>query len=303
MKLLITESQLDNLIVEGKTHTAQLCSHFGTNKNFCEKVARFIENNRGNTRKKSFDFFTKVLRESGVFKTIDLLPDVKEYEDRKNELINFKQVLEKNNSCPNIVQEVEKDLENLPKKGLKMVTGESQEYDLLNRLDTHPSAKAFLLTRMILDSLYEERGEEQNLSSLDDNKIIELTNFVLSDENVLEVAENLKKLIDTNEHFRKDLIGTISYSKQKGNQVEDSVFDFLREKYGSENVYVYSNDFGFVDYFGVDGVVVFDGQAHPIQISTKPKTPEPKLFKFTSERCQPKGYFKTTDRIITYYPV
>lgn len=302
MKILVNDSQFLSILSESKSHTGELCSHFGANSIFCERVSTFIRHNKGNSRKKSKDFFKDVLQNSGKFKTIDLNPESDEYKKRESELKNFRNILATNNSCSGIVDEIDRELKDLPSKGLKMNVGENNEYDILNRLDTHYSAQAFLLTRMILDSLDEVGLKEQNLSTLDDKKIIELISFVLQDENVEEVAINLKRLLDTNKHFRDDLLGTIIYSKQKGANVENTIFDVLRKKYGSENVYSFSNDYGFVDNYGVDGVVVFDGMSHPIQISTAPKTPEPKIFKHTSQSCKPIGYFKGREgQTITYY--
>ena len=303
MKILINENQFLSIVSEGKSHTGELCSHFGVNSVFCQRISTFIKNNKGNSRRKSKDFFKDVLQNSGKFKTVDLNPGNEEYNKRESELEKFRNLLVANNSCSNIVDEIDEELRTLPNKGLKMNVGENNEYDILNRLDTHYSGQAFLLTRMILDSLDEVGLKEQNLSSLDDNKIVELISFVLQDENVEEVATNLKRLLDTNEHFRNDLFGTISYSKEKGAKVENSIFDILRKKYGDDNVYSFSNDYGFVDNYGVDGVVVFGGMAHPVQISTLPKTPEPKIFYYTSQSCKPIGYFKgkNEDETITYY--
>lgn len=302
MKILVNESQFLSILSESKSHTGELCSHFGVNSIFCQRISVFIKNNRGNSRKKSRDFFKDVLQNSGKFKTIELNPGNEEYKKRETELEKFRNLLVANNSCPNIVSEIDEELKTLPNKGLKMNVGENNEYDILNRLDTHYSGQAFLLTRMILDSLDEVGLKEQNLSTLDDKKIVELISFVLQDENVEEVATNLKRLLDTNEHFRNDLLGTISYSKEKGAKIENTIFDVLREKYGADNVYSFSNDYGFVDNYGVDGVVVFNGMAHPVQISTSPKTPEPKIFEYTSQSCKPIGYFKGKEnQTITYY--
>jgi len=302
MKVLINESQFVSILSESESHTGELCSHYGVNTIFCKRVATFIKNNRGNARKQSKDFFKDVLQNSGKFRTIDLNPQNEEYKKRVIELEKFRNLLVANNSCPNIVDMLDDELKNLPNKGLKMNVGENDEYDILNRLDTHYTALAYLLTRMILDSLDEVGLEEQNLSTLDDKKIVELITYVLKPENVEEVATNMKRLLDNNEHFRNDLLGTIKYSKERGTKVENTIFDSLRKKYGSENVYIFTDNYGFVDNFGVDGVVVFDGMAHPVQISTTPKTPEPKIFKYTSQSCKPIGYFKGKDtETITYY--
>ena len=49
-----------------------------------------------------------------------------------------------------LLSKLEKDIEILPTKGLQMVVDEDNKYSLLNRLDTHYTAKAYLLTKIIL---------------------------------------------------------------------------------------------------------------------------------------------------------
>jgi hypothetical protein len=121
----------------------------------------------------------------------------------------------------------------------------------------------------------------------------------MSDNSVGEIAEYLSKTLETNKEFHDYFFGSLSFSRDKGNQVENDVFEFLRGKYGAENVIEFSGDFGFVDYFGVDGVVIINGQAHPVQISTSAKS-SPKIFQYTSESCKPLGFFKDKDKIIRY---
>jgi hypothetical protein len=230
-----------------------------------------------------------------------LEPGNRLYDERLSELIKFKDILEQYKSCPEIVNAVKKDIEILPKKGLKMNIDENNDYSIINRLNSHYTAQAYLLTKMIIDSLENEGFDTTRLINPSNEDVIKMIDHVLLEDYVVEVSENLSELLRNNEHFRKDLIGTLERSRELGNSVEDEVFSKLRGTYGDENVFEFSGDFGFVDHFGVDGVVIINGVLHPIQISTSMKTP--KLFKYDSENCKTRGYFKSGNKIIMYEPI
>ena len=65
---------------------------------------------------------------------------------------------------------------------------------------------------------------------------------------------------------------------------------------------MFSGDYGFVDYFGVDGVVVINDIAHPIQISSSTKS-NPKIFRYASEHCKPLGYSNERGKMFRYEPL
>jgi hypothetical protein len=309
MKILITESQF-NIISETAGKRQNLCATFGTYSPFCKKVEKIIKDGRtggreGNLVNLSSKFFNKVVTNPDYFQTITLTPGNEEYEKRMEDLLKFKDVLKQYNSCPEIYSKLVKDIEILPEKGLKMVVDGNNQYSLLNRLDTHYTAKAYLLTKIILDELesfwVEEGGEKIDLNNLPDDKIRELIIYVIDDLNIDGVSEHLKDLLDNDETFREYFFGSLEYSRYKGNQIEHDVFNVLRRKYGEDKVYEFSGDFGFVDYFGVDGVLVIGGQAHPIQISTSMKG-NPKIFKYASSFCKPLGFYKEGNIVTQYQP-
>lgn len=309
MKILITESQF-NIISEAASKRQNLCATFGTYSPFCQKVERIIKDGRtggreGNLVNLSSKFFNKVVTNPNYFQTVTLTPGNEEYEKRMEDLLKFKDVLKQYNSCPEIYSKLVKDIEILPEKGLKMVVDGNNQYSLLNRLDTHYTAKAYLLTKIILDELesfwVEEGGEKTDLNNLPDDKIRELITYVIDDSNIDGVSEHLKDLLDNDETFREYFLSSLEYSRHKGNQIEHDVFNVLRRKYGEDKVFEFSGDFGFVDYFGVDGVLVIGGQAHPIQISTSMKG-NPKIFKYASSFCKPLGFYKEGTIITQYQP-
>jgi hypothetical protein len=136
---------------------------------------------------------------------------------------------------------------------------------------------------------------------IDDEKLRSELRLAMSIDNVNSIAEELKNLLDTNKEFSNYFYNSLKYSREQGNKVESSVFNALRNKYGEDNVFEFSGDFGFVDYFGVDGIVVINGFAHPVQISSSVKTPE--IFKYSNSNCKPIGFYVSGKKIIRYEPV
>jgi hypothetical protein len=301
MKIVINEGQFESIISESKSHISQLCSHFNDKSKFCESVESVLKGRKKSIFNKSQEFFNKVIKDSGYFDVVTLEPGNRLYDERLSELIKFKDIIEQYKSCPEIVNAVKKDIEILPKKGLKMNIDENNDYSIINRLNSHYTAQAYLLTKMIIDSLENEGFDTTRLINPSNEDVIKMIDHVLLENYVVEVSENLSELLRNNEHFRKDLIGTLERSRELGNSVENEVFSKLRSTYGDENVFEFSDDFGFVDHFGVDGVVIINGVLHPIQISTSMKTP--KLFKYDSENCKTRGYFKSGNKIIMYEPI
>ena len=301
MKIVINEGQFESIISESKTHISQLCSHYKDKSKFCETLETVIKKNLKDLRNASAKFFESVIKNPNYFNVITLGPGNHLYEERLLELIKFKRVLEKYKSCPVIIESISNDIKTLPKKGLKMNIDDNNEYSIINRLNTHYTAQAYLLTQLIIDDLQNKSEDLSKLNDLNRDEVAIILDKVLSKNYSDEVAKSLSELINTNEHFKKDLLGTLQRSRDLGNSFEDTVFQKLREKYGDDNVVVFSGDFGFVDYFGVDGVVIINGVLHPVQISTSMKTP--KLFKYDSENCKTRGYYKSGNKIIMYEPI
>ena len=309
MKIIVTESQF-NTINENTIKRQNLCTTFGYEAPFCNKVEKIIKDGRtggrdGNLVNLSSKFFNKVVTNPEYFNTVTLRPGNEEYDSRMEDLLKFREVLKKYKSCPEILAKLEKNIEILPTKGLQMVVDENNKYSLLNRLDTHYTAKAYLLTKIILDELesfwLQNEDKKVDLNKISDEKIREIVTYVIDDENVDGVSDYLSDLLKNNEQFRDYFFNSLEYSRTKGNQIEDEIFNVLRRKYGSDKIIEFSGDFGFVDYFGVDGVLVIDSIAHPIQISSSMKG-NPKIFKYASEFCQPLGFYKEGNVVTKYQP-
>jgi hypothetical protein len=304
MNILITESQL-NTINESTLKRQDLCATFGGYSNFCKQIENNIKGRKENLINLSSNFFNDVVKNPKFFKTITLEPGNPEFDSRMDRLILLQVILANFRSCPEIQTKLKKDIEVLPKKGLKMVVDENNKYSLLNRLDTHYSAKAYLLTKIILDEIggYEnkEKIDKIDLNNISDEKTIEIIKYIIDNNNIDNVSKYLFELLNENQEFRDYFMGSLKYSKDVGNKVEQDVFNALRQKYGKGNVIEFSDDFGFVDYFGIDGILIKGEVAHPIQISSSIKS-NPKIFKYASERCKPLGFFKSNNIVTNYSP-
>jgi hypothetical protein len=306
MKITITESQF-NTINESITKRQDLCLTFGRYSEFCKKIEKNIHLKKDNLISQSTEFFNKVVTNEKFFKTMVLKPGNPDFDNRLDNLIYLKNLLTTYKSCSNIINKIEDDIKTLPEKGLKMVVDEYDKYSLLNRLNTHYSAKAYLLTEIILNELgYENREKtgDIDLNNMSDDNVREIIKFVIDNNHIDKISSYLSNLLKENKEFRDYFMGTLTYSRDKGNEVEKGVFKSLVDKYGKDNVIEFSEDFGFVDYFGIDGIVIDGDTAHPIQVSTSVKG-NPKIFKFTSvdENCKPIGFYKIGNRIIQYHPI
>jgi len=294
MKFILTESQFKSLM-EGKR--PDIYDTFGLDSSFLKRVESILkEKDMINLSKY---FFKRVVTNPKYFNTVNLEPGNEEYEKRMEELVKLKDILQNKKSCYKILEKVKEDIDLLPNKGLKMVVDNENKYSLLNRLDTHYTAKAYLLTKLLFDEI--ELKTMNKLEDLSDSKIKEFLKYIMNDSYVDDVSEYLHNLLEENKTFKHYFFDSIERSRETGYKIEHEVLDVLRGKYGPDNVIEFSNDFGFVDYFGIDGILIIDNVAHPIQISSKLK-PNPKIFKYSSEYCKPIGFYKEKGKIIKYEP-
>lgn len=302
MKIILTESQFKKVISEAKFAPRDLCNSFSYLSPFCKKVENILKDGktggRGNNMVNlSKEFFNKVIKNEGYFKTVTLTPPHPEFRERIEQLEHLNTILRRYNSCPEIIKAIEKDIKVLPEKKLKMVVDDQGQYSLLNRLDTHYSAKAYLMTTLISTHV-DIPNKELNLLSNDD--IREILKDVLTDTHVEKVSQILNHLILTDPKFKDYLFSALNYSRDSGNKVESQVITKLKEKFGANNVIEFAGDYDFVDYFGIDAILIHNGHAHPIQISSSAKNP--KIFNFYSEGCQPIGFYLQGKRIMRYQP-
>jgi hypothetical protein len=255
------------------------CNSLTEGKVFCQRLSDILKNGRGGAgaktfKKKSYETFGK-LREEGFGKNteIELLePGNKLFDERIDELKRFFGLLTKYNVCSKMRSEIKKDIINVKGKGLKMISSD-EEYSILNRLDTHYSAQAYILTLIAKDLDF------YLIDSYNNSQIIEEVDlFILSKPH--RIKDKLNSLIDNES---KSIEDSLLYSSIKGGRVELSAVKAF-EKLGYK-VYNFASDFGFVDYFGVDMLVEKDGKIHPVQVSSQRKF-NPEIVKYNDSDCE-----------------
>ena len=255
------------------------CNSLSEGKEFCQKLSNILKNGRGGAgaktfKKKSYETFGK-LRDEGFGKNteIELLePGNKLFDERLGELKRFFEILTKYDACSKMRSEIKKDIINVKGKGLKMISSD-EEYSVLNRLDTHYSAQAYILTLIAKDLDF------YLIDTYDNSQIIEEVDlFILSKPH--RIKDKLNSLIDNES---KSIEDSLLYSSIKGGRVELGAIKAF-EKLGFK-VYNFANDFGFVDYFGVDMLVEKDGKIHPVQVSSQRKF-NPEIVKYNDSDCE-----------------
>ena len=277
----ILDTEKESLKEQKLPSSTNPCESLGEGKEFCKKLQTILKSGRGGKgaklfKQKSYKVFGE-LREKGFGdenKTEVLVPGNPLFDTRINELKEFFGVLTKYSACSKMRNEIKKDIINVKNKGLKMVVDSSREYSILNRIDTHYSAQAYLMSLLAVELGFLLPDTYDN-----DQIIDEVDLFILSRPD--RIRKKIEEIIGTDE-FEK-LSGTLEYSSMAGDRTEMGVVNKLR-KMGYE-VYNYSTDFGFVDHFGVDMLVVKDGKVHPVQVSTSRKF-NPEIAKFNDSDCE-----------------
>ena len=258
---------------------ANPCDSIGEGSEFCKKLSNILKSGRGGKgaklfKRKSYDTFTK-LRDEGFGKGMEvqtLEPGNPLFDARIDELKQFFGLLTKYNACSKMRNDIKNDIMNVKKKQLKMITDEG-EYSILNRLDTHYSGQAYILTLLAKDLDF------YLIDTYDNDQIIEEVDlFILSKPH--RIKDKINTLMDDERGSVED---TLSYSKIKGGRVElGAVNAFKKLGY---TVYNFATDFGFVDHFGVDMLVEKDGEIHPVQVSSQRKF-SPEIAKYNDSDCE-----------------
>jgi hypothetical protein len=290
-------------ISENISPTEDVCNSFNEGSNFCKKLSKILQSGRGGTgsrtlKDEAIKFFKQLLHGDfiGLGNRIELKPGVKLFDDRQNELKKFYKKLKKYNICKKMRLDVKKDIKNVEDKKLKMVVDNDENYSVLNRIDTHYTVRSFILTKAAL--LKNESGK-----SIDELSELEIIDFVLKiilnyeknklvDRDSLEFIDNVIQYSLNDENENNIIISNLEKTRSIGNQIEDEVANLLRQK--KYKVFQYGQDYGFVDNFGVDMLVLKNGILRPVQVSRDRKS-NPKFYKYNDSDCECWAIFKTKD--------
>jgi polyphosphate kinase 2 len=276
------------------------CDSLDEGSEFCKKLSTILEKGRGGLgsstlKKKMIQFFTELLQGNytGVGKKIVLEPGKEQFVIRYEELINLQALLDEYGACSKMRKAIENDLESVTTKGLKMVVDDDENYSVLNRIDTHYTFRSYILTLAALD-IYEDTNNEKPIDQLTNADIISFINKIALSERIgkdlfsfdsasLQFIDSLIQNTLADEQEREKLMANLNSTRSGGNKVENEVARLFAEK--DYQVHNFGQDFGFVDKFGVDMVVVKDGRLHPVQVSSKRKN-QPVFFNYADSDCE-----------------
>lgn len=283
-----------------------LCDTFPEGSEFCKKLSEILRTGTGGAgtgtlKKGAIKFFKSLIQSeyTGLGKKIELSPGVKHFDKRLKELKKFLKILKKYDVCKKMRKAVSEDIINVEKKKLKMIVDEDEQYSVLNRIDTHYSFRSYILTKAALELFGSDNGttidklDNQGIVDLVLNKILKYDTKSIIDEPSLSYINDLINKTLEDDLERDKLISQLEFSRSVGNEVEDSVISLLRSK--KYKVYNFSQDFGFIDHFGVDMLVKDKNTVHPTQVSTKRKI-NPKIYKYVDDDCECWAIYKSNDR-------
>ena len=275
------------------------CDTLTNGREFCNKLSKVLSTGRGgknarNIKQYTINIFREIMNNDfpSFGKRITLSGDTNEFISRKEELIKFYNILDEYGVCEKMKNEVKKDIQNVEGKGLKMIVDDNENYSVLNRIDTHYTVRSYILTKMILD-------EELNIDidSLDTEGVIEQIrqslfftgNKTSFDSDTLNYLDRVINDLLSNEETSSVIMNDLERTRSAGNKVEsDAVQAFKDAHY---KVVDFTNDFGFVDHFGIDMVVIKNGNLRPVQVSSKQKE-NPQFFKYQDSDCNCMAVYK-----------
>ena len=295
MKIKLNERQIDTLLSEGVLSDADPCRKLPTGKEFCKTLSKSLKG-RSKLKTSSIEVFKDLRDNSEIFgKTLKLGGSEKQYEVRRKKLLSFYRLLKSHNSCQKMADRVKLDLEsNLMKKELSMVVDKNDEYSLFNRIDTHYSVQAYVLTLIAIDLNLKEDFKFYEMDTFSTQQVREeVLEYILNDNNKHLVKDKLEVIL-SDEFHTDTIVDSLSYSKSVGDDIELEVKRAL-EKQGYE-VHDFGEDFGFVDYFGVDMVAVKDNKLFPIQASSSRKF-SPKFYEYVDDDCPCRAIYKSNGKL------
>ena len=294
MKIKLSENQIDIILKENAFNESNPCNSLGEGKKFCNTLSKVLKG-KSKLKSKSIEIFTHLRDNTDVFgQTIKLGGSDKHFEERRKQLLEFYRLLMSYNSCSKMRESVKLDLEgNLSNKELKMVVDSSEEYSLFNRIDTHYSSHAYIITLIAIDLNKVDDFKFYQLDTFDTTQVREeVSEYILNDNDKHLIKEKVTEIL-SNENSGEPLVKSLTYSKSTGDNFEDEVKSALEDK--GYTVHSFGTDFGFVDYFGVDMVAIKDGKLFPIQASTNRKF-TPKFYEYADDDCPCRAIYKANGK-------
>jgi len=304
MKLLSLLKESLLLEVEKKSDP---CEILGEGKQFCKNLKKILDKGTGGKgaeklKKQAISVFQKLRNGDYISmgEKIVLEPGNKFYDDRIQDMIVLKDVLTKNNSCSAIVSAVESDMKKLENKGMTMRVDDQQKYSLFNRLNTHSTNQAYIITRLAQEINKKKSFKFYRMDTFDNNQIIEEVMDLLMEPSTMNQLDELIGRLMNDETSQKAVMDAFNFSRSKGYEIEDEGWNALKK--AGFDVFPFSDDFGFIDYFGIDMVAVKDNVAYPVQVSSQMKM-NPKIFNYEAPDCKVFALYKSGNKFVKYSPM
>lgn len=283
------------------------CSKLGEGKEFCKRLNGILAFGRGGSgsgvlKKKAIEIFSELRQGDYISmgQKVVLQPGNPLFDERLKKLKKLMYTLWEESSCPNIIKSIKNDIDVVGTKGLQMIVDDAEQYSLLNRLDTHSTTQAYILTKAALEEATKGKHLFYKIDTYDNDQIIEDVLEFLNDSQSLTVLDDLITRLLQDPENQKIMIDALEYSRTRGQEVESEGAEALRQ--AGYKVIDFSGDFGFVDYFGIDLVAIDEEGAHPVQISSQMKS-NPKLFKFYGPDCKCFAMYKSPSGFTKYEPL
>jgi len=304
MKIL---SLLSEAVITEAEKRIDPCSKLGEGKEFCKKLNSILSFGRGGTgsqllKKKAIELFTQLRQGDYISmgQKVVLEPGNPLFDERLKKLKKLMYILWEHSSCSEIIKSIKNDIEVVGSKGLQMIVDDAEQYSLLNRLDTHSTNQAYILTKAALEEQTKGKTLFYKIDTYDNDQIIEDMLEYLNLPNALESLDDLITRLLQDTENQKIMIDALEYSRTRGQEVENEGAEALRN--AGYEVVNFSGDFGFVDYFGIDLVAIDDEGAHPVQVSSQMKS-NPKLFQFSAPDCKCFAMYKSPSGFTKYEPL
>lgn len=283
------------------------CDNLSEGKTFCKNLQKILSSGTGGKgsdklRKTAIKVFQE-LRSGDYISMGDkivLEPGNRMFEDRIQDMKVMSKLLKDNKSCKAISSAIDEDIIKLATKGLTMRVDDQQTYSLFNRINTHSSNQAYIITKLAQEINKSKDFKFYRMDTFDNQQIIEEVQDLLQSSDTYQLLDNLIGRLMQNPETQKTIMDAFNFSRNKGYQIEDEGWNALKDL--GYNVYPFSDDFGFIDYFGIDLLAVDSEGAHPVQVSSQMKS-NPKIFQYLAPDCKVFGLYKSGDKFIKYQPL
>jgi hypothetical protein len=304
MKLL---NLLRNTLILEQEKKSDPCQKLGEGKQFCKNLEKILDKGTGGKnaerlKKQAISVFQELRNGDylSMGERIVLEPGNKFYDKRVKDMKKLVELLKNNNSCRSVQKNIKQDIKKLEGKNMTMRVDDQQSYSLFNRINTHSTNQAYILSKLAQEINKKESYKFYQMDSFDNDQIIEEVMGLLMDPVSLKLLDDLIGRLMSDQESQEAVMDAFNYSRTRGFEVENEGAQALKN--AGYKVYKFSDDFGFVDYFGIDLLAVKNGKAYPVQISSQMKM-NPKIFNYKDSDCKVFALYKSGNKFVKYSPM